>query len=179
MTDGLSRRRFVGLLAGVGVTGAVVGGGVAYTVGGNDHTAAPTPTPTPTPATPAATVTPSAAVNAVKPLAGAFYERVASQFDDVRVFVSQDAEVVMRYTSSATDGDALRAEFHQIAVAYARAVRETVGASEAVSLTLVVGPARAIVTGAAAGAFARGDLQRDAYLETIEVVNSERRTTQQ
>ena len=159
----MKRRTFLaagGALActAVGASGAVLNNGAPAT---NAGTASPS-TAAPAPET----------VTAVEPLATAFYDRIINQVAKARVFITQQGELALEYRTAAENVDALNTEFNQIAVEYADVVRA--GEYDPVTLSIITDEVQAIVTKAALAAFIRGDLNREAYLETLEVTGIER-----
>lgn len=145
------------LLAGGGVIGVSM-------IGGNKETANNT--------TSKENVTDEApqVVRNVQPLAATFRDHIDDYFDSVRVFITQNGEIVMQYSTTAETESALKSEMHRIAKEYATIVKE---GHQPVSLTIVTGKVQGIIPTAAIKAYVRGDINEEAYHETLQVTGIE------
>ncbi|RYJ08511.1 hypothetical protein ELS19_18515 [Halogeometricum borinquense] len=109
-------------------------------------------------------------VEEVKPLAEAFHKRISPHFDDVRVFISRDGEIVMEYTTNTKSQSALNTEFSQIAAEYADVAADY----KPTTLSMVTGPVQGIVPVSSLKAYLRDDINKKAFLQTIQVTDVER-----
>jgi hypothetical protein len=157
----MKRRTFL-VAAGVGAGGLVVGasGVVLSEVGSSDSDASETP----------AKDVPKA-VKAVQPLAEAFHARITAHFESARVFITQDATIAMEYATETETADSLRTEFNQIADVYAEVAAE---GHEPTTLSIVTGSVQGLVPESSLKAYLQGEINEDAYLETVEVMSVER-----
>lgn len=111
-------------------------------------------------------------VNKSRPLAEDFYMDIREHFDDVRVFIKQDGEIVMEYSTTADSGEQVKTEIHQIANEYAKLVKEKNYTGR--TLSIVVGQVQGVVPNATVRAYAQGEINQEAFLETIGVTTVER-----
>lgn len=166
----MNRRHFLTALGGIGVT-AVGGAGTVFLIGGNDPAAAESDGTNNTRNDTQTVEDAPEAVAAAQPLAEAFHAHIHSYYDNVRVFITREGDIVMEYDTEATSGDELTTEFHQIAVEYADVVGDEY---EPNTLSIVADGVQAIVPEPTVDAHVSGDINQEAYLETIEVTGVER-----
>lgn len=112
-------------------------------------------------------------VEAIQPLAQSFTETIHEHYADARVFISTDAELAMEYSTSKESEDALESEIHQIADLYADVVDEI--EQDGVTLSIITGQVQGIVPADTVNARVNGNLEQDAFHETIGITGVERR----
>lgn len=161
----MNRRTFLGAVGIAGVS--VVGGatGAAYALGDGNGDSEPDG------AKPDRPSTPSQSVKRARPLAEAFYKRLSEHFES-KVYITQEGEIVAEYETNAERREELEAEFSQLAVLYAETISE--GEYEPVTLSLVVDSVQGIVPVTSLRAYITDDINKKAFLKTIEVKSVER-----
>ena len=151
------------LLASAGGVTTVLAGGAIWNLTGGDKPDSTTNESTEIP--------PS--VQEVKPLAQSFHEHIRQYFSDARVFIRPETgEIVMEYDPSADSGDELNTQLHQIATEYATVAEDS--SVRPPTFSIIADSVQAIVSETVVNAYLDGDINEDAYLETIEVTDVER-----
>lgn len=110
-------------------------------------------------------------VEALTPLASDFNERVNEHFE-ATVYITDNAEIAVEYQSNAESKNEFQTEMYQIADLFATSVAD--GDYDAVTLTVVSGEVQAIAPEPTVTAYVNGEINKEAYLETIEVKGVER-----
>ena len=107
-------------------------------------------------------------IQAVQPLAKDFTTEITSHFDG-KVFISKQAELIFQYESDAESRSSLDTEFSQIADVYGDVVKN--GDHDPVTLSMIVGPVQGIVPEPSLTAYVNGEINKEAYLKTVEVTD--------
>ena len=116
--------------------------------------------------------TPPEDVNESQTLATAFYKNVTKYQPDARVFIEPTGEIAVEYTTEAESAEDVEQEMYGIADEYARTVNAT--GEPPKTLTIITGGVKATVPRPTVGAYANGTIDKNAYIETIEVGNVNR-----
>lgn len=109
-----------------------------------------------------------AKIKEVQPLAKDFTTEITSHFTG-KVFISKQAELIFQYESDAESRSSLDTEFSQIADVYADVVQN--GDHDPVTLSMIVGPVQGIVPEPSLTAYVNGEINKEAYLKTVEVTD--------
>lgn len=113
-------------------------------------------------------------VASAKPLAEAFHAHITEFYPDARVFITRRGTLAMEYPSEAESREGLLTEFNQIATEYSDVIQREEAAPT--TLSIVASEVQAIVVESALQAHHNGEINQEAFLETIEVTGVERRT---
>lgn len=160
----MNRRSFLTMTA-VGVGSAAVGGTAMWLAAGNGNT------------DPDAHTTESAenapgAVQDSRPLAEAFHAHITEYYPDARLFIRNNGALMMEYSTDAGAGEELQSELHQIANEFASVVKEKDFAAK--TFSAITSKVEAIAVESAVRAYVNGEINQNAYLETVEVMQVER-----
>lgn len=156
----MNRRDF---LFGGGVVAAGAVGGVSLFVAGSDDAAA---TDDETVESDDFVEDAPDAVEASQPLAEAFHAHITQYYPDAQVLIRPDGGVVMKYETDAKGSDELTAELHRLANEYANVVKD---GYEPKTFDIVTSQVRAIAVKPTVKAYTTGEINKEAYLETIEI----------
>jgi len=114
-------------------------------------------------------------VQVVADLATAFYRRLQQFYPDSRVFVQTPQqmapEIVAQFTPDETKPAAIETAYSNVAVEYARIAMDQ-DYTDATTLTMVVGTATVVVPGSSFKAHVAGEINQEAYLETVAVTGT-------
>lgn len=102
-------------------------------------------------------------------VATSFHTAMEDHYNGVRVFVEDDGGIVLSYTSSAESESELESQVSMIAIEYI----DHVNNNTTPHLTIVTGGVGFVVPEATVTAYKRGDINEEAYLETIEAIGVE------
>jgi glycine/D-amino acid oxidase-like deaminating enzyme len=155
----MTRRTFIGL-----TTIAAAGGGAAaaYSYGGNFQSEA----------APSSDSEPPESVEKYRPLAADLYDELSEYYDQLGVYV-REAEIAVEIRPDAESEDALVNEFKQIAELYANLIERE--GHPAATLSIVAGKVQGVVPISSLRAYLNGEIDKKAYLKTVEVTDVERR----
>lgn len=113
------------------------------------------------------------AVREVRPLAKDFHSVVHGRYNDVSVWINQAGDMIaMEYMTEQTSAEGLQTELREIAELYANVVRDA--DHEPVTLSIIMDRIRAMAAPAPVEQYAAGELEREAFHETVEVTGIER-----
>jgi len=145
----------IAVIVGVVLLALIVGAiGGLFILGGEETTSAePESEPAPS------------AVNESQAGASALLEEMrAAGYSEAEVYIKDDGEVLLIIGPKADSTEMMREEFRQIAMRYSGVMADH---PETHGLTIDIGGVQALVSSEAATAHANGDLQDDAYWETV------------
>jgi hypothetical protein len=103
------------------------------------------------------------------PLLESFAVDISQYYPDSRVYISRDAEIYFEYTSSKSTANELKTEIHQIADVYINSAE----GHEARTLTILTLGVKAVVPQVTAQKRLDGNLEKDAFHETIGLLSRE------
>lgn len=92
-------------------------------------------------------------------------------FNNVNVYISTEGEIALEYTTTADSPSEVETEMHQIAKLYAEQVENE---SQARTLSIITGRVQAVVPRPTVEAYVRGDINEEAFLETVEITDVNR-----
>lgn len=159
---GITRRKFALGMGGLILASGGASAGAYYFVSPNEETS-------PDESGENNTTSPDEAPEAVQAsfsLARSFHQTIKAHYD-ARIKISRKGEIAMEYSSQASSGDALNQEFHDIALIYINVIAE--GDYNVKTLTMTTGDVRATVTRSAIEAHLKGNIDEEAFLQTILV----------
>jgi len=108
-----------------------------------------------------------------KPLAEDVYTRLNEFYDDPTVQIRRSGEIVVVINNPNSESpDGIEREIKQIAKEYLRVVRD--GEYEGETFTVVIGQVSGVLPQPAVRAYAKGELEQDATLETLGYLPVER-----
>lgn len=107
----------------------------------------------------------------VKRLAGKFHDEMSKYFDELSVFIRKNGEIIMEYTTDKKSSEALKTEIHNIAEEFVELIETE---KEITNLTIITGKVQAIVAEIPIKKYYNGELEQNAFHETIEVISVER-----
>lgn len=96
---------------------------------------------------------------------------MSQHFEGVTTYISSTGEIAMQYKTTADSPEGLKAELHRISNRYAQIVDNE---SRARTLSIITGSVQAVATKPAVQAHVRGDINKEAYLKTIEITDVNR-----
>lgn len=106
-------------------------------------------------------------VSSAKTVGVTLYDETVNLFDSVRVFISQDGEIALHYQTQQETPEAVESELFRIADLYADVVQNE---SQATTLSIVTGEVQAVVPESSLRAHIDGKINREAFLETVEII---------
>lgn len=110
-------------------------------------------------------------VDSARPLMKAFLKEVRTYFPNATVAANEEGEIFLDYVTKKESSDALKTEFHQIAELYVDEVEKT---ETYRTLSIISGEVMAIVPADTVEAHVNGNLDEEAFHETIGVMSVER-----
>jgi len=113
-----------------------------------------------------------ASVEEKEKLATEFYKEVDNYYNNVRVFINKGGGIALEYETKSSSGDGLEKEINRVASLYIDIAKEQ---NKSATLSIIVDKVQAIVPGPSVSAYVSGDLEKNAAMETIEVIGIERR----
>lgn len=111
-------------------------------------------------------------VEKAQPVAEEFHATIIEYYPNSRVFIDKDGYIVFQYDTEKEDIEELKTEFHQIAEKYTEAVETTEG--NATGFSVVTGEVQAVIPPDSVDAYIAGDINQNAFHQTIEVTDIER-----
>jgi hypothetical protein len=159
----MKRRTFLGALGG---TSVAIGSGLWVVTRGDDGTAEASPQPV---------ENPPEKIEKVRPLAKAFKRRIMEHYPNSRVGISNTGTLGMEFSPDVDSAGELKTTLHRVALEYARVVESE--EATPVTLSIVTGKVEAIVPKPSLTAYLDDDLNKKAFLQTVEVRDIERNET--
>lgn len=156
----MNRRTFIG---------AAVTASVAGCIGGNNDNDNESATPEPT-VKEAKNVTKEA--EEVQELAYRFHKKAKGTLDEPRVFIKKNGEIVIEYQSSAQSEGTLETQMYNIVDLFVEQIER---GEEVTTFTVVSDKVQVIAPEPSVKAYYNGELEKDAFFKTIEVMPVERK----
>lgn len=155
----MNRRSFIGSLAGVSITAT------AGCLGGNSKSPQNETQAADEDRKPVDPDEVTEEAKQVKDLASEFHGVMDEYYEDSRVFIKKNGEIVLEFTADAESPDAVESEIHNIIDEFIDLVDSP---EEATTLTAATSKVQGIAPEPAVKKYAKGELERDALHETVE-----------
>jgi len=111
-------------------------------------------------------------VKKAQPIAEEFHATITEYYPNSRVFIDKNGYIVLQYETEKENVGELKTEIHQIAEKYTGAVETVEG--NATGFSVVTGKVQAVVPPGSVDAYIAGDINQNAFHQTIEVTGIER-----
>lgn len=111
-------------------------------------------------------------VKASQELAEDFHEVVMEHFESGRVFIDGNGDIVFEYVTGQETAEELESELYRIAELYVGVIED--GGHTPRTLSIVTGEVQAVVSEHGIKSYLDGDLNEDAFYQTIELTEAKR-----